>query len=351
MKDLLNRLIDQLKRGEKMQATTLPKTSKQNVTPEWIDTLQENEIFVFGCRNSGRHFDGASNFALENFGAIMGQREGRQGQSYAIPTIGGVIGLKEIRQSVKTFTQYATEHPELHFLVTPIGCGGGCRRLSEIAPMFRDATKLPNVSLPQEFWDILIPYSRMRDPQFAWLAETYTYEDASPQANMPYDRPEDSLRSGFDLMYGQYHIFHEWPDATTLMNYVKENLDMSYRLDPGKALIGSFATHDDISPMFHGGADYCKMTVGLQAMLPMLNMYQVDGFQTGDYYLYPWADKYNPVTQTDSHEMTVHHGKLDIFNLSRKPGGNDETIRTFMRAANKLWADNPDLLGRKGTFI
>ena len=204
---------------------------------------------------------------------------------------------------------------------------------------------------PVEFWDILIPYSRMRDPQFAWLAETYTYEDASPQANMPYDRPEDSLRSGFDLMYGQYHIFHEWPDATTLMNYVKENLDMSYRLDPGKALIGSFATHDDISPMFHGGADYCKLTVGLQAMLPMLNMYQVDGFQTGDYYLYPWADKYNPVTQTDSHEMTVHHGKLDIFNLSRKPGGDDESIRTFMRAANKLRADNPDILGRKGTFI
>lgn len=59
---------------------------------------KKNEIFVFGCRNSGRYFDGVSNFALENFGAIMGQREGRQGQSYAIPTIGGVIGLKDIRQ-------------------------------------------------------------------------------------------------------------------------------------------------------------------------------------------------------------------------------------------------------------
>ena len=204
---------------------------------------------------------------------------------------------------------------------------------------------------PVEFWDILIPYSRMRDPEFGWLAETYTYEDASPQANMPYDRPEDSLRAGFDMIYGQYHIFHEWPDATTFMNYVKENLDMSYRLDPGKSLIGSFATHDDISPMFHGGADYCKMTAGLQAGLPMLNMYQVDGFQTGDYYLYPWADKYNPVTQTDSHEMTVHHGKLDLFNLSRRPGGNDESIRTFLRAANKLRAENLDIVGPKGTFI
>lgn len=155
MKELLNRLIALSKSGDKMQETTLHKTSKQNVTPVWIDTLKENEIFVFGCRNSGRHFDGASNFALENFGAIMGQREGRQGQSYAIPTIGGVIGLNEIRQSVKTFTEYATEHPELHFLVTPIGCGGGCREQSEIAPMFRLASELPNVSLPQEFWDIL----------------------------------------------------------------------------------------------------------------------------------------------------------------------------------------------------
>ena len=89
------------------------------VTPGWIETLEENEIFVFGCRNSGRHFDGASNFALNHFGAVMGQREGRQGQSYAIPTIGGTIGLQEIRRSVRTFTDYASMYPNLHFFVTP----------------------------------------------------------------------------------------------------------------------------------------------------------------------------------------------------------------------------------------
>ncbi|MBP3566429.1 MAG: hypothetical protein J6J76_02615 [Paraprevotella sp.] len=152
MKEFLNRLIALHKSGEKMQETTLLKTNEENVTPEWIDTLQENEIFVFGCRNSGRHLDGASNFALKHFGAVMGQREGRQGQSYAIPTIGGTIGLNEIRKSVDIFTKYAAEHPELHFLVTPIGCGGGCCEVWEIAPMFRKASKLTNVSLPQEFW-------------------------------------------------------------------------------------------------------------------------------------------------------------------------------------------------------
>ena len=126
--------------------------TNNRITPEWVTTLKDNEIFVFGCRNSGRHFDGASNFALKHFGAVMGQREGRQGQSYAIPTIGGTIGLNEIRKSVETFTKYAIEHPELHFLVTPIGCGGGCCKVWEIAPMFRKASKLPNVSLPRDFW-------------------------------------------------------------------------------------------------------------------------------------------------------------------------------------------------------
>ena len=203
---------------------------------------------------------------------------------------------------------------------------------------------------PVEFWDIIIPYSHMRDPEFGWLAETYTYEDASPQANMAFDRPEDSLRAGYDLIYGQYHIFHEWPDATTFMNYVKEMLDMSYRLPKGKSLIGSFATHDDISPMFHGGADYCNLTTGLQATLPMLNPYIVDGYQSGDDYIYPYEDKYNPVTQTDNHEMTVHRGKLDIFNLSRKPGGTQPEIGKFMTSAFEMRDKYLDVI-TKGTFI
>lgn len=203
---------------------------------------------------------------------------------------------------------------------------------------------------PVEFWDVIIPYSRMRDPEFAWLAETYTYEDASPQANMPYDRPEDSLRAGYDAIYGQYHIFHEWTTATTFMDYVKEQLDMSYRLPKGKSLIGSFATHDDISPMFHGGAEYCNLTMGLQATLPMLNPYIVDGYQTGDDYLYPYEDKYNPETQTDSHIMTVHRGRLDIFNPSRKPGGTQPEIGEFMTSAFALKDKYADVIN-KGTFI
>ena len=204
---------------------------------------------------------------------------------------------------------------------------------------------------PVEFWDILIKYSRQRDPEFAWLAETYTHEDASPMINMPADRPDDALRAGFDSFYGQYHLFSEWKTATDFINYIKENLDLSYKVEQGKSLIASFASHDDLSPMFHGGADFCKLIMGLQATIPMTNMYEVDGFQTGDNYLRKYANKHSEQTQTDNHEMEVHYGKLDLFNLSRKPGGDDETIRAFVRDAHALRDKYSDIVGPKGTFI
>lgn len=147
----------------------MPKNWSKHITPEFVSSLEGNEIFVFGCRNSGRHWDGASVFALKHFGAVFGQREGRQGRSYAIPTIGGTIGLKEIRQSVMQFTRYAAEHPELHFLVTPIGCGVGGWKASEIAPLFRNASRLPNVSLPKDFW------AEYRKPWF-WRLYRKTFE-------------------------------------------------------------------------------------------------------------------------------------------------------------------------------
>ena len=131
---------------------------------------------------------------------------------------------------------------------------------------------------PVEFWDILIPYSHQKDPEFAWLGETYTYECASPQVNMPYDRPEDSLRAGFDEYYGQYHIFHEWSTNKEFTDYVKLNLDLSHRLPAGKSCIGSFMTHDDKSAMIHGGENYCNMTTIIQSTIPMCNPYIVDGF-------------------------------------------------------------------------
>ena len=60
---------------------------KGRITPSWIDSLKENEIFVFGSNLAGMHGCGAARIARLHFGATMGKGVGLQGQSYAIPTI------------------------------------------------------------------------------------------------------------------------------------------------------------------------------------------------------------------------------------------------------------------------
>lgn len=47
--------------------------------------------------------------------------------------------------------EYAKIHSELHFLVTPIGCGLGGWDVEEIAPLFREAVSIENVILPKDF--------------------------------------------------------------------------------------------------------------------------------------------------------------------------------------------------------
>lgn len=118
-------------------------------TPECINSLSENEVFVFGSNLRGWHQGGAAKHAHRYFGAIWGQGVGLQGQSYAIPTMQG--GIETIQPYVDDFIVFAQTHPELRFLVTRIGCGIAGFKDEEIAPLFRKALCLDNIVLPYEF--------------------------------------------------------------------------------------------------------------------------------------------------------------------------------------------------------
>lgn len=125
---------------------------ENRITPDRITSLQPNEVFVFGSNAQGNHGGGAAAFAMHNFGAVWGQGEGMQGQSYAIPTMEGIDSLQA---AVWRFIDYADSHPDKRFLVTRIGCGIAGYRVSEIAPLFKPCIKLENVSLPADFWKVL----------------------------------------------------------------------------------------------------------------------------------------------------------------------------------------------------
>ena len=88
-----------------------------------ITELKPHQIFCFGANLEGISGAGTAKIAVEKYGAKYGVGEGRTGQCYALPTVGELRAsrpsrtLDEIAESVENFYGYATEHPELEFLV------------------------------------------------------------------------------------------------------------------------------------------------------------------------------------------------------------------------------------------
>lgn len=126
-------------------------------TPDLVQNVYENEIFVFGSNESGRHGKGAAKTALR-FGAKLGVGNGISGNSYGIPTKNAKIrtlGQTKINKYVQEFIEYAKENKHKVFLVTEIGCGLAGYSAEDIAPMFQSTIDIQNVHLPAKFWKVL----------------------------------------------------------------------------------------------------------------------------------------------------------------------------------------------------
>ena len=135
----------------------MEEQDKKGFTPDYIDMLLPNQIFVFGSNALGYHTGGASGTARKKFGAVWGQPEGLQGQSYAIPVDYGKSVRKdaEVKNAIKRFISFAGKHTELFFFVTRVGCGIAGYHDEEMAQFFRDSLNLNNVCLPKSFVDAL----------------------------------------------------------------------------------------------------------------------------------------------------------------------------------------------------
>jgi hypothetical protein len=121
-------------------------------------------IFVFGSNMRGRHGAGAALYAKRHHGAIYGQPEGRQGDSYGIPTKDEYLvplPLHVIYAGVDRFMDYALANIVERFKVTRIGCGLAGFKNENIAPMFMGA---PDNCLFDAEW---LPY--LHTGAAAWL--------------------------------------------------------------------------------------------------------------------------------------------------------------------------------------
>ena len=118
-------------------------------TPSKVLRLRNEQVFVFGTDAKGSQRYGAAGLAAKKFGAQIGVKNGRTGNSYALPTMD--CTLEELGAAILQFELYARENKGLTFLVTPIGCGHAGFKVEDIAPYFRGCVALGNVMLPEEF--------------------------------------------------------------------------------------------------------------------------------------------------------------------------------------------------------
>lgn len=127
----------------------------KNVTPQKIESLKDNEIFVFGSNEAGIHGKGAALYAYQKFGAVRGQEFGLQGKSFAIPTKDkklNTLTIDKVKEYVDAFIFCAKGMKNHVFLVTKVGCGLAGFSVKEIAPLFKECKDLSNVYLPSCFW-------------------------------------------------------------------------------------------------------------------------------------------------------------------------------------------------------
>ena len=147
------------------QPSTQP-TSRKTYSGK-VTSLKPNQIFVFGSNPEGRHGAGAAKYAKDNFGAIYGQGEGLQGQSYALPTKDlriktdnslRSISSEEITNNIRKLYEVAKQNPNKEFLVSDYsesnlnGYTG-----QEMADMFIAAGPIPsNIIFNQNFDKLII---------------------------------------------------------------------------------------------------------------------------------------------------------------------------------------------------
>lgn len=203
-------------------------------------------------------------------------------------------------------------------------------------------------SKPYEFWKNLISFAKRKDKEFLFLAEASESWSEPVAKDAPFTPYYKLLDAGFDGWYGSFFSFKDWDTAEKFEKELSlvQNIRKEFALKKQpKAVIGSFATHDEVSPIITGGMPFSNMIIWLQATLPV-NSYFVDGFQSGDAYQYKYANQKATKTYTDDDIYYVHQGKFDIFNFSRKPGAQNNDLTADFVMGNKLKVMSSEIVNR-----
>ena len=128
-----------------------------NYSPDIINDLEPNEVFLYGANVAARHGAGAAKHALK-FGAKYGVN-GYCGSTYGLITTDlnvpqrPSIPMSLLQNEVDKFISFAKDNTHLTFLVTEVGCGLAGFTVEEVAPLFKPVllNSITNIRLPKRF--------------------------------------------------------------------------------------------------------------------------------------------------------------------------------------------------------
>ena len=202
---------------------------------------------------------------------------------------------------------------------------------------------------PYVFWKELINYARSKKEGLLFLAEA-SESWTKPASDKAYFTDyKKLLDAGFDGYYGDFFELKNWKRMNDLSDSIENRKKILKKYSEKKSVIGSFETHDEVSPILIGGENFSKIIIWLNATLP-LNPYYVDGFLQADDYMYEYSNKKANETYTDDEFYYVHQGQIDIFNFSRKPGSDSKILIDDHLLAMQLRNNYLDVI-TKGDFI
>ena len=203
-----------------------------------IQNLAPNQVFVFGSNTQGKHGKGAALTAKNKFGAIYGEAEGPQGQSYAIITKDLTKNThpsrtpEQIKEQIHNLYEYAKENPDKEFLVAYSGKGTNLNAYSnqEMADMFSSEPIPNNIVFEQEFNE-LISTTRESKADEQSPVQLNASEQPSKQSSTPTNLAETwSQKEGWSTEYFNSKVLPK----------INEAWQIEYELAPDQSVPAKF---------------------------------------------------------------------------------------------------------------
>ena len=207
-----------------------PSAIQRKTYSGMIQNLAPNQVFVFGSNTQGKHGKGAALTAKNKFGAIYGQAEGPQGQSYAIITKDLTKNThpsrtpEQIKEQIHNLYEYARENPDKEFLVAYSGKGTNLNAYSnqEMADMFSSEPIPNNIVFEQKFNELI-----------STTRESKADEQSPVQLNASEQPAITDTTKGFSLEPFINKIFPDWKSKIPNLPEELAAEFMSWSIVPG----------------------------------------------------------------------------------------------------------------------